>query len=76
MHVRGALSPAQRVSLRVLLEEIREDEIGLARLRCRVQLLRLGIHPQQQLVEAILGWGFALHDRYAATPDKSEGEGG
>lgn len=60
----GPPSPAQRIALRVLIDEVRDDEMHIARLRHRVALLRTGVHPQQQLVEAILGWGFALHDNY------------
>jgi hypothetical protein len=29
-----------------------------------VNLLRAGCHPQQQIVEAVLGLGYALHDTY------------
>lgn len=66
MIVERVPSPAQKAALRLLVEEIRDSEIQLARERCRVVLLQIGVHPQQKLVEAILGWGFALHDRYAS----------
>lgn len=58
------ISPATRLAYRAILDEILQEEIALLRLRHRVALLKAGCHPQQQLVEAVLGFGFALHDTY------------
>lgn len=57
-------SPAQVRALQLLLEEIYRNEMEILRLKQSVQLLRLGVHPQQRLLESLVGWEFALKENW------------
>lgn len=58
-------SPGTRAAYRLLVEEIRDIEIAIAKDRCRIALLKGGAHPQQQLVEALVAWECAMKDTYS-----------